>query len=417
MDQESCFGFLSYQLNFSLDRPSKFTKILYAIFAAAAAVAVVLLGMLDNRMIMKLASIFGLNAPSDTPQPISTARRARPVTQYLSAPSNLKLPSPGVQDDGEPEAYYPPLTAPPEPVGSSVAPFQRRERVLFYNKNEPYYEFTNFSPHDVVYAGKRYPTSEHLFQSFKFLDSQPAIAEHIRKCGDRPSAVFDEAHRHQKWVRSDWRQVNVEKMEVTLRLKFTQHKDLKALLLGTGDAELVEDSPKDFFWGIGADGSGRNELGKALERVRDELRHDNKPSRVPPVKRDTSRFSLQDLSSLVVAAAPQPPIQASQRRSVVSISMGISSPSVVLPQPQFQALQRFSIVPAGMAVSPQSASPLDAGLCEFCQQKPKYQHHPYCGRTCATQAATMCNHCRSKPKYGKHPYCSRTCAVQAGKAT
>jgi predicted NAD-dependent protein-ADP-ribosyltransferase YbiA (DUF1768 family) len=29
-------------------------------------------------------------------------------------------------------------------------------------------------------------------------------------------------------------------MEVTLRLKFTQHKDLKALLLGTGDAELVE---------------------------------------------------------------------------------------------------------------------------------------------------------------------------------
>lgn len=417
MDQESCFGFLSYQLNFSLDRPSKFTKILYAIFAAAAAVAVVLLGMLDNRMIMKLASIFGLNAPSDTPQPISTARRARPVTQYLSAPSNLKLPSPGVQDDGEPEAYYPPLTAPPEPVGSSVAPFQRRERVLFYNKNEPYYEFTNFSPHDVVYAGKRYPTSEHLFQSFKFLDSQPAIAEHIRKCGDRPSAVFDEAHRHQKWVRSDWRQVNVEKMEVTLRLKFTQHKDLKALLLGTGDAELVEDSPKDFFWGIGADGSGRNELGKALERVRDELRHDNKPSRVPPVKRDTSRFSLQDLSSLVVAAAPQPPIQASQRRSVVSISMGISSPSVVLPQPQFQAPQRFSIVPAGMAVSPQSASPLDAGLCEFCQQKPKYQHHSYCGRTCATQAATMCNHCRSKPKYGKHPYCSRTCAVQAGKAT
>lgn len=371
-------------------------------------------------MIMKLASIFrvGVNSPSDTPQSTSAARRARPATQYYSAPSNLKLPSPGVQDDGESEAYYPPLTAPPEPVGSSVAPFQRRERILFYNKHEPYYEFTNFSPHDVVYAGKRYPTSEHLFQSFKFLDSQPAIAEHIRKCGDRPSAVFDEAHRHQKWVRSDWRQVNVEKMEATLRLKFTQHTDLKALLLGTGNAELVENSPKDFFWGIGADGSGRNELGKALERVRDELRYDDKPNRVPPARRDTSRFSLQDLTSLVVAvASPQPSIQASQRRSVVSTGMGINPPSTVLPQHQFQAPQRLSIVPAGMAISPQSASPQDAGLCEFCQQKPKYQHHPYCGRTCASQAATMCNHCRSKPKYGKHPYCSRTCAVQAGKAT
>jgi hypothetical protein len=206
-------------------------------------------------------------------------------------------------------------------------------------------------------------------------------------------------------------------MEVTLRLKFTQHTDLKALLLGTGDAELVEDSPKDFFWGIGADGSGRNELGKALERVRDELRHDDKPNRVPTVRRDTSRFSLQDLTSLVVAAAPQPPIKAPQRLSIVSTGTGISLPSAVPPQSPFQAPQRFSIVPTGMAVSPQSASPHDTGLCEFCQQKPKYQHHPYCGRTCATQAAIMCKHCRSKPKYGKHPYCSRTCAVQAGKAT
>lgn len=29
-------------------------------------------------------------------------------------------------------------------------------------------------------------------------------------------------------------------MEVALRLKFTQHPDLKASLLGTGDADLVE---------------------------------------------------------------------------------------------------------------------------------------------------------------------------------
>lgn len=29
-------------------------------------------------------------------------------------------------------------------------------------------------------------------------------------------------------------------MEVTLRLKFTQHADLRAMLLGTRDAELVE---------------------------------------------------------------------------------------------------------------------------------------------------------------------------------
>lgn len=42
-----------------------------------------------------------------------------------------------------------------------------RPKIWFYNKNEPYYGFTNFSPHPVVYRGKKYPTSEHLFQSFK----------------------------------------------------------------------------------------------------------------------------------------------------------------------------------------------------------------------------------------------------------
>lgn len=42
-----------------------------------------------------------------------------------------------------------------------------RHKILFYDKHKPYYEFTNFSPHEVVYEGKPYPTSEHLFQAFK----------------------------------------------------------------------------------------------------------------------------------------------------------------------------------------------------------------------------------------------------------
>jgi hypothetical protein len=41
------------------------------------------------------------------------------------------------------------------------------KRILFYHKHNPHYGFTNFSPHPVIYNGKKYPTSEHLFQSFK----------------------------------------------------------------------------------------------------------------------------------------------------------------------------------------------------------------------------------------------------------
>lgn len=50
---------------------------------------------------------------------------------------------------------------------SPVKASSSRSRILFYHKYDPHYGFTNFSPHPVIYNGKKYPTSEHLFQSFK----------------------------------------------------------------------------------------------------------------------------------------------------------------------------------------------------------------------------------------------------------
>lgn len=60
-----------------------------------------------------------------------------------------------------------PHAAPPSPIRIAAQRSYERPKVLFYHKQDPYYGFTNFSAHPVVYKGKRYPTSEHLFQSFK----------------------------------------------------------------------------------------------------------------------------------------------------------------------------------------------------------------------------------------------------------
>ncbi len=64
--------------------------------------------------------------------------------------------------------------------------------------------------------------------------------------------------------------------------KFSQNEELKAMLLATGDKTIAEASPLDAIWGIGMaedhpnamDQSlwGRNLLGKAIVRVRDDLR-------------------------------------------------------------------------------------------------------------------------------------------------
>ncbi|KAJ6611490.1 hypothetical protein B0H10DRAFT_2056247 [Mycena sp. CBHHK59/15] len=151
-------------------------------------------------------------------------------------------------------------------------PGQSRARILFYESTDPHYGFTNFSAHDVIYHGKRYPTSEHLFQAMKFIDTCPEVAEKIRTVSERPRDAFNEAHAYKRYQRADWLKVNIEMMDDVLLHKFTQHQDLKAELLGTGDAELIENSPYDAFWGNGKDKQGRNELGKALERLRSELR-------------------------------------------------------------------------------------------------------------------------------------------------
>jgi predicted NAD-dependent protein-ADP-ribosyltransferase YbiA (DUF1768 family) len=48
-------------------------------------------------------------------------------------------------------------------------------------------------------------------------------------------------------------------------------------LLATGDADLIEHTATDAYWGDGGDGSGRNMLGKILMEVRARLRANQQP--------------------------------------------------------------------------------------------------------------------------------------------
>ena len=75
-----------------------------------------------------------------------------------------------------------------------------------------------------------------------------------------------------QWQRKDWFEANVDVMRVGLYAKFTQHKYLQELLLGTGKREIIEHTDKCRFWGDGGDGSGENMLGKLLVELRKKLK-------------------------------------------------------------------------------------------------------------------------------------------------
>ncbi len=59
-------------------------------------------------------------------------------------------------------------------------------------------------------------------------------------------------------------------MRKALRAKFEQHAELRALLLATAPAKLVEHTENDAYWGDG--GHGRiNRLGYLLMELREQL--------------------------------------------------------------------------------------------------------------------------------------------------
>lgn len=141
--------------------------------------------------------------------------------------------------------------------------------INFYSTTGEYGAFSNFSRHSVFLKGKRWPTSEHYFQAQKFAGTPHEEA--VRAC-KRPAEAAAMGRSRKLPLRRDWEGVKERVMLEALRAKFTQHDDLNALLLGTGDAVLVEHTANDSYWGDGGDGSGQNRLGHLLMRLRAELR-------------------------------------------------------------------------------------------------------------------------------------------------
>lgn len=91
----------------------------------------------------------------------------RPMRSFSSSPflspKHAITPSPPASTRSSPFLSPNKLKKPPSPLYKNFP----RKKIYFYNREDPYYGFTNFSSHSVKYEGKVYPTSEHLFQSFK----------------------------------------------------------------------------------------------------------------------------------------------------------------------------------------------------------------------------------------------------------
>ena len=95
------------------------------------------------------------------------------------------------------------------------------------------------------------------------------IVEEIKNA----SSAYDSkkiAEQHSDKIRKDWEDIKVKKMEKIIREKHAQHPYIQKKLLETVGMDIIEDSPKDAFWGWGPNKDGKNHLGKIWMKIRDE---------------------------------------------------------------------------------------------------------------------------------------------------
>lgn len=104
------------------------------------------------------------------------------------------------------------------------------QEIRFYRANEyPYGCFSNLFKRAVLFEGVTFETAEHAYQAGKA--RKPQVRAWILSAPS-PSLVAMAAHGLYWWdIRSDWSKIKFDRMRDVLRAKFSQHQDLRDLLL------------------------------------------------------------------------------------------------------------------------------------------------------------------------------------------
>ena len=141
--------------------------------------------------------------------------------------------------------------------------------IAFSSKSPEYGWLSNFSEHGFSLGGIRWQTVEHYYQAQKYAGTD---VEHRIRGADTPLKARKIGQDRSLAVRSDWDAGKEAVMRQAVSAKFLQNRRLSAMLVATGDVELVHESGSDLFWGRTLDGAGDNRLGLIIMEVRQTLR-------------------------------------------------------------------------------------------------------------------------------------------------
>lgn len=125
------------------------------------------------------------------------------------------------------------------------------------------------SAHPIELEDKNWLTAEHYLSS-KILRSASKQAT-VEKMSD-PLLASKYAHAWYRGKTPDWKSNRRVLMTRALYTKVQMYDEVRDYLLATGEQLIVETSLYDYYWGLGRDQRGDNQLGKIWMDIRDKLK-------------------------------------------------------------------------------------------------------------------------------------------------
>ena len=143
--------------------------------------------------------------------------------------------------------------------------------VEFYKEFGDLGYLANYSNHGFTLDGVFYKTVEHYYQAMKYDDEE--IRNRIINAETPKEASNIGRDRNNKRI-DNFKAIKNEVMFNGILEKFRQNRDIAYKLVETRNEPIAEATIDEYYWGIGKDRSGENNVGKILVSVRERIKRE-----------------------------------------------------------------------------------------------------------------------------------------------
>lgn len=137
-----------------------------------------------------------------------------------------------------------------------------------------YIYLSPYTAHTIEIDGVVYPTLEHAYQCARYTDTK-IISEILQAKSPVKAWEVSSEYKHLQIPEFKNEEHKLKVMEKLMRLKAEQHEEIRKMLIGSGDLEIVKHivtyPPGDGFWDDGENGKGLNHIGKIWMKIRSDF--------------------------------------------------------------------------------------------------------------------------------------------------